>query len=776
MEDLGNALQATLARIQTLEATNRQLMERAAEQDQKLNFLEEVRVKNEATHAELRLQLREAIREASGGAASSGSQSTRMVDTRGLGKPDKFSNENVEWKSWVFRVVNWFSGSHKSARAVFQWVEDHSDKEAIDEFELVEIAEALKLENAEIAALDADLYMVLVALTSGTAGDIVENGEEGQGLSAYLRLTKQYDPELGGRRRNMLQSILRTPEATLEKLSSAVVQLEKKIRAYEKRQGKSLDEDIKTSTLTEMCPDPLKSHIYLNSRHLDTYAKVRVEVMGYLESRSLRFDVFGDRSFKAGKGRQQVDDPMDIDGLQSGVVCYNCGKTGHYSRDCRYKGAGKKGPGKKGHNNSKGYGDGKKGGKSGYSQGAPPKGGGKNGGKKGSGKHGGKRFDGTCRACGKYGHKEKDCWSAGGRQKTANSVEEEQQQQAAEEPEPTYALDVSRFQIGGLELSNLELEEHCCPPDLVESSSEEEEEENDKIVDDSDDDNDDDDDLENVRSELQRTTAAGVAKPSPRPASAPLGAGETAVDTGRSQLPECSKDSCACGWTIKMSRSRRRRMNRRIREQEELSMTSLGDSDKLSCSTDLENLDKLSRLLEINATSLNDQLAEVSSFHFGKDGDYFYATVDSGAARCVAPKEFASQYPLVQTQESKAGVTYKAANGQTIKNLGRRSIQVVSDEGLDRKLSFEVTGVHKVLLSVSVICDKGHEVYFNKTGGQIVNMTTGEIINMKRVNGVYVIRLKIKPPVGSPDDLCPIEQPSKIDSSGNGWGGPCGRR
>ena len=63
--------------------------------------------------------------------------------------------------------------------------------------------------------------------------------------------------------------------------------------------------------------------------------------------------------------------------------------------------------------------------------------------------------------------------------------------------------------------------------------------------------------------------------------------------------------------------------------------------------------------------------------------------------------------------------------------------------GSKRTLNLQVADVHRVLLSVSTICDAGNGVEFTKDGGKIVNLATGEADHFSRRDGVYRMRLKV---------------------------------
>ena len=55
----------------------------------------------------------------------------------------------------------------------------------------------------------------------------------------------------------------------------------------------------------------------------------------------------------------------------------------------------------------------------------------------------------------------------------------------------------------------------------------------------------------------------------------------------------------------------------------------------------------------------------------------------------------------------------------------------------------QITAVNKALLSVSKICDAGHDVIFNHDGGKIVHCESGQVTTFRRVDGVYRLRMKI---------------------------------
>ena len=129
----------------------------------------------------------------------------------------------------------------------------------------------------------------------------------------------------------------------------------------------------------------------------------------------------------------------------------------------------------------------------------------------------------------------------------------------------------------------------------------------------------------------------------------------------------------------------------------------------------------------------------------GVDGiDYLEFTVDSGAADTVGNDGMAPDSPVVPSEGSMNGVKYIAAAGHTIPNEGEKNLSLESAEGHMCGLKVQMAKVRKALLSVSKICDAGHEVKFTRTGGTITHCTTGQVIRFRRTEGVYRLRLKIR--------------------------------
>ena len=223
------------------------------------------------------------------------------------------------------------------------------------------------------------LYTVLMTLVEGESFDILVGSGSGEGLEAWRRLHKRWDPLTTGRARGLLREIFSPGRAKLVELQGAVERLEDLMRRYTQRrdarngQRHTLAEDIRMAALEALLPEELERHCQLQRSRLDTYEKLREEVVLYAEARGYVAPKLGQVS----KAREDRDDPMVV------------GRYGQWNGRNSSNGKGK---------NPTGTGKGKGTGKDGKD------------GAKSSGRVNTPKTRSQCWNCGKTGHQYKDCW------------------------------------------------------------------------------------------------------------------------------------------------------------------------------------------------------------------------------------------------------------------------------------------------------------------------------------------------------------------------------
>ena len=113
------------------------------------------------------------------------------------------------------------------------------------------------------------------------------------------------------------------------------------------------------------------------------------------------------------------------------------------------------------------------------------------------------------------------------------------------------------------------------------------------------------------------------------------------------------------------------------------------------------------------------------------------------------PPTMLSDHPIKPSAQSQAGRSYKVADGRNIPDLGERKIKAKTTNGTPFSFQSNVADVHKFLMAVSTITEKGNGVWFgpqSRTGSHtsyVVNMKTGTKIPMTLSNGTYQIEFDV---------------------------------
>ena len=126
-------------------------------------------------------------------------------------------------------------------------------------------------------------------------------------------------------------------------------------------------------------------------------------------------------------------------------------------------------------------------------------------------------------------------------------------------------------------------------------------------------------------------------------------------------------------------------------------------------------------------------------------------TVDSGACDTVLPSGMLASIQTMSTAASRAMEEYEVANGGVIINEGeKRCLMWTPGSTTPKGIVFQVTDVHKPLMSVGAMCDAGYECLMSKEGGFMRDAETGEMIPLTRRGNLYVLQAWVRTAEGSP--------------------------
>ena len=124
------------------------------------------------------------------------------------------------------------------------------------------------------------------------------------------------------------------------------------------------------------------------------------------------------------------------------------------------------------------------------------------------------------------------------------------------------------------------------------------------------------------------------------------------------------------------------------------------------------------------------------------------ATMDSGSSVTVVPVDCCDEYKTRPSQASERGVSYTAAGGEKIDDLGCRKLDAITEEGERCSLEASVAKVKKALVSVAKVVDKGNIVRFgpNANDNYILNLKSQKKTKIKRKGDTFKLMLSILEP------------------------------
>jgi hypothetical protein len=122
-------------------------------------------------------------------------ESGLLVDTRSIGKPKIFDGSADSWRDWSFQFQAWVTLLDGRFATALPAAADRADE--------------LKPETGdEQRKLSSNLYFILVMLCAGSALAEIRSVPVGQGLEAWRRLSRRFEPRTRNHILTMLTSVL----------------------------------------------------------------------------------------------------------------------------------------------------------------------------------------------------------------------------------------------------------------------------------------------------------------------------------------------------------------------------------------------------------------------------------------------------------------------------------------------------------------------------------------------------------------------------------------
>ena len=126
----------------------------------------------------------------------------------------------------------------------------------------MEEAQAVTLEGADVVHESVEhlerkanqVYVALISLTDDESNDIVTGAGHGNGLEAWRKLHRRWDPSSGSRKRNLLSAILDPGMSKIEELAGHLEKWLQQVQRYTRRKDasghrKTIDDEILIASL-----------------------------------------------------------------------------------------------------------------------------------------------------------------------------------------------------------------------------------------------------------------------------------------------------------------------------------------------------------------------------------------------------------------------------------------------------------------------------------------------------------------------------------------------
>lgn len=145
-----------------------------------------------------------------------------------------------------------------------------------------------------------------------------------------------------------------------------------------------------------------------------------------------------------------------------------------------------------------------------------------------------------------------------------------------------------------------------------------------------------------------------------------------------------------------------------------------GDSD----------LDSIPELMSIERQPNFEDISAIDDIQKAKRNNNLVMIVDSGAGESVCGPLDAPGYAIQSSQEQRNGTYYLAAGGERLPNMGEKHVHIRAQERMQCGVRMQGTNVRKLLLSVARMCDEQNRLVFERDGGYMEHLVTGDRVHL----------------------------------------------
>ena len=170
-------------------------------------------------------------------------------------RSEAFTGDQSKWDDWSFafkRCVR--SMSREAYDAMTEWEKGPDDLD--EETEL----------SKDVERLSAELYDILCQFCSGEALMVVRSVDDMEGIKAWQRLYRKYNPKTMARGVRMLTEVIGPPKVKeLGSFETSVTKWEEKVKRLTAQFDEKLSDQMKIAIFTNMLPGNIQDYIYIHT-------------------------------------------------------------------------------------------------------------------------------------------------------------------------------------------------------------------------------------------------------------------------------------------------------------------------------------------------------------------------------------------------------------------------------------------------------------------------------------------------------------------------------